>query len=64
MTQAACAALQDLDYQAIQLSNEDMEKLLAAQPANLAQAQKIPGVTPAAMMAILLHIRRQQRASA
>ncbi|KAK9819432.1 hypothetical protein WJX74_003013 [Apatococcus lobatus] len=55
---------QDLDYRAIQLSTEDTEKLEAAQPGNLAQAQRIPGVTPAAMMAILLHIRRQQRARA
>ena len=57
-------ALQDLDYGAIQLSTEDTEKLVAAQPSNLAQAQRIPGVTPAAMMAVLLHIRRQQRARA
>ena len=56
--------MQDLDYRAIQMSAEDTEKLLAAQPGNLAQAQRIPGVTPAAMMAVLLHIRRQERAQA
>ncbi|KAK9854497.1 hypothetical protein WJX84_005308 [Apatococcus fuscideae] len=55
---------QDLDYRAIQMSAEDTEKLLAAQPGNLAQAQRIPGVTPAARMAVLLHIRRQERAQA
>eukprot|EP00887_Chlorella_sp_A99_P001952 scaffold18.g1952.t1 len=43
----------DLDYSALQLSHEDREKLAAARPASLAAAQRIPGVTPAALLMLL-----------
>ncbi len=48
-----------LDYGAIGgLSNEMREKLGAAQPETLGAASRIPGVTPAALMALLRHVRR------
>ncbi len=50
----------DLDYGALQLSGEDSEKLAAARPPNLAAAQRIPGVTPAALLLLLQHVRRRR----
>ena len=48
-----------LDYGAIGgLSNEMREKLGAAQPETLGAASRIPGVTPAALLALLRHVRR------
>ena len=48
-----------LDYGAIGgLSNEMREKLGAAQPETLGAASRIPGVTPAALVALLRHVRR------
>lgn len=50
---------EDLDYGKIRsLSNEAREKLLAARPATLGAAARIPGMTPAALTALLGHIRR------
>jgi tRNA uridine 5-carboxymethylaminomethyl modification enzyme len=47
-----------VDYQRIPgLSTEMVEKLTAAQPATLAAAARIRGVTPAALAAILIHAR-------
>ncbi len=40
------------------LSNECREKLNAARPASLAAAARIPGVTPAALTALLVYLRR------
>ncbi len=50
----------DLDYTSLQLSGEDREKLLAARPRTLAQAQRIPGVTPQAVVLLLQMIKRHQ----
>ena len=51
---------QDLDYAGIGgLSTEMRERLSAARPANFSAAQKIPGVTPSALMALLVHVRAQ-----
>jgi tRNA uridine 5-carboxymethylaminomethyl modification enzyme len=48
-----------LDYAAIHgLSTEMVERLEAARPASLAAASRIRGITPAALTAILLHVRR------
>ncbi|KAL4443590.1 hypothetical protein ABPG75_011327 [Micractinium tetrahymenae] len=49
-----------LDYAALQLSAEDREKLAAARPASLAAAMRIPGVTPAALLLLLQHVRKRQ----
>lgn len=43
----------------LQLSAEDWEKLSAARPCTLAQAQRIPGVTPAALLLLLQHVKRR-----
>jgi tRNA uridine 5-carboxymethylaminomethyl modification enzyme len=49
----------DLDYDAIgSLSTEVRQKLAAGRPATIAQAARIPGVTPAAVTAVLAHVRR------
>jgi len=50
----------DLDYGAIgSLSNEVRQKLQAHKPATLGQAGRISGVTPAALVALLKHVRRR-----
>ncbi len=50
----------DLDYAAIGgLSNEMCEKLGMARPETLGAASRIPGVTPAALTALLRYVRRQ-----
>ncbi len=52
----------DLDYAAIgSLSMEVRQKLALARPASLAAAGRIPGVTPAALTAVLAHVRRRVR---
>jgi tRNA uridine 5-carboxymethylaminomethyl modification enzyme len=45
------------------LSNEMIERLAAAKPASLAAAGRVPGVTPAALSALLVHARRRQQAA-
>jgi len=51
---------ESLDYSKMQLSAEDREKLSAARPSSLAAAQRIPGVTPAALLMLLQHVRKRQ----
>ena len=41
------------------LSNEMVERLMRARPATLAAAGRVPGVTPAALAALLVHARRR-----
>ena len=41
------------------LSREMVERLTHAQPATLAAAGRVPGVTPAALAALLVHARRR-----
>lgn len=54
-----------LDYAAIGgLSNEMVERLSLARPATLGQASRLPGVTPAALTAILMHSRQRGRDAA
>ncbi|MGH7031709.1 MAG: tRNA uridine-5-carboxymethylaminomethyl(34) synthesis enzyme MnmG [Stellaceae bacterium] len=49
----------DLDYAAIGgLSREICDKLAVARPATLGAAARISGVTPAALVALLKHVRR------
>jgi len=52
---------EDVDYNDIQISTEDREKLSAFRPSNLLQAQRIPGVTPAGLMLLLQFIRNKQK---
>tara|TARA_R110000782_G_scaffold268689_1_gene365538 strand:+ start:69561 stop:71429 length:1869 start_codon:yes stop_codon:yes gene_type:complete len=53
----------DIDYDEIGgLSNEMRERLGAARPETLAAASRIGGITPAALAAILVHVRRRNAA--
>ncbi|MCL7744924.1 tRNA uridine-5-carboxymethylaminomethyl(34) synthesis enzyme MnmG [Guyparkeria hydrothermalis] len=50
----------DLDYAEIAgLSNEVRDKLAAQRPATVGQAARIPGVTPAAVSLLLVHLKRR-----
>jgi tRNA uridine 5-carboxymethylaminomethyl modification enzyme len=54
-----------VDYGSIGgLSNEIREKLAAFRPATLGAAGRIPGMTPAALIALLRHVRRRDGSSA
>ncbi|MFC4253842.1 tRNA uridine-5-carboxymethylaminomethyl(34) synthesis enzyme MnmG [Altererythrobacter xixiisoli] len=44
------------------LSREMTERLLSSQPATLADAGRIPGITPAALAALLVHAKGRSRA--
>jgi tRNA uridine 5-carboxymethylaminomethyl modification enzyme len=49
----------DLDYRQLAgLSNEVRQKLTEIRPATLGQAARVPGVTPAAVSILLVHLRR------
>ena len=49
---------QDLDYGGIGgLSSEMRERLAAARPASFSAAQRVPGVSPSALMTLLVHLR-------
>ncbi len=51
----------DFDYGAISgLSNELQEKLRSRRPANIAQASRVPGVTPAALSLLLVYAKRDR----
>jgi tRNA uridine 5-carboxymethylaminomethyl modification enzyme len=50
----------DLDYSQIYgLSNEVRSKLEAQRPSTLGQAGRIPGVTPAAISLLQVHLKRR-----
>ena len=54
----------DLAYEDVAgLSNEIRGKLSAARPATLGAAARISGVTPAALTALLVHVRRRRAAA-
>jgi tRNA uridine 5-carboxymethylaminomethyl modification enzyme len=60
----ALAIPDDLDFSALPgLSTEVSSKLEQARPATLAAAARISGVTPAALTALLTHVRRRDRVS-
>ncbi|MGE0115657.1 MAG: tRNA uridine-5-carboxymethylaminomethyl(34) synthesis enzyme MnmG [Steroidobacteraceae bacterium] len=51
----------DIDYRDIRgLSNEVRQRLSEARPATLGQASRVPGVTPAAMSLLLVHLKRHR----
>jgi tRNA uridine 5-carboxymethylaminomethyl modification enzyme len=50
----------DLDYANVAgLSNEVRQKLAAAKPDTLGQASRLPGITPAAVSVLLIHLKRR-----
>ena len=58
----AMALPRELDYDSVgSLSAEDREKLSDAKPENIAAASRISGVTPAALVALMRHVRRSAR---
>ena len=61
----ALALPRDFDYRGVPgLSNEISEKLDRLRPETLGQAGRIPGVTPAALVVLLRHVRRSRRVNA
>jgi tRNA uridine 5-carboxymethylaminomethyl modification enzyme len=49
----------DFDYNAVRgLSNEVCEKLQAVRPETIGQASRIPGMTPAAVSLLLIHLKK------
>jgi tRNA uridine 5-carboxymethylaminomethyl modification enzyme len=56
---------EDMDFSALPgLSTEACSKLEQARPATLAAAARISGVTPAALTALLMHVRRRAKGAA
>ncbi len=56
----ACKLPDDFDYRQVRgLSAEVREKFLKHRPASLGQAARIPGVTPAAVSLLLIHLKRK-----
>jgi tRNA uridine 5-carboxymethylaminomethyl modification enzyme len=54
----------DLDYGAVRgLSNEARQRLGEHRPATLGQAARIPGITPAAISLLLIHLKRHEAAT-
>lgn len=55
---------EDLDYVQVRgLSTEVCQRLEEARPATLGQASRIPGVTPAAISLLLVHLKRHSSAN-
>jgi len=54
----------DLDYAKVGgLSNEARQRLCDVRPETLGQAARIPGLTPAAVSLLLVHLKRRERAA-
>jgi tRNA uridine 5-carboxymethylaminomethyl modification enzyme len=53
----------DLDYSRVAgLSNEVRQKLAQIRPATVGQAARVPGVTPAAVSILLVHLKKSRAA--
>ena len=51
----------ELDYAGVSgLSNEVREKLVRVRPATIGQAERIPGMTPAAVSRLLVHMKKRE----
>jgi tRNA uridine 5-carboxymethylaminomethyl modification enzyme len=56
---------EDIDFKDVDsISNEIREKLNRFKPATIGAAGRIPGVTPAAMTAVLVYLKRLEREKA
>ena len=54
-----------VDYEnVIGLSNEVKQKLSAARPQSLARASRLPGVTPAAISLLMVHLKIERKRKA
>ena len=54
----------DLDYVRISgLSNEARQRLAEARPETVGQASRLPGITPAAVSILLIHLKKRSRAA-
>ena len=54
----------DIDFGSVRgLSREEIEKLTAIRPRSLGQAQRISGVNPSAIQAILIYLKAQERST-
>ena len=54
-----------VDYEnVIGLSNEVKQKLSEAQPQSLARASRLPGVTPAAISLLMVHLKKERKRKA
>ncbi|KAK7087214.1 hypothetical protein V1264_021290 [Littorina saxatilis] len=51
----------DLDYYSLNMSTDAKLKLADARPASIAAASRIPGITPAAIVILLRHVKYRQR---
>ena len=52
----------DLDYTQISgLSNEVRQKLIAQRPQTIGQAGRVPGMTPAAVSLLLVHLKKRRK---
>lgn len=52
----------DFDYRSVSgLSNEVQQKLGQVKPETIGQASRVPGVTPAAISLLLIHLKRRQK---
>ncbi len=51
----------NFDYSTVNgLSNEVREKLVRICPASIGQASRIPGMTPAAVSLLLIHLKKRE----
>jgi tRNA uridine 5-carboxymethylaminomethyl modification enzyme len=63
--QADATLPEDIDYaQVLGLSNEVRQKLAEIRPATVGQASRIPGMTPAAVSLLLVHLKKGRLRSA
>ncbi|XP_076472947.1 5-taurinomethyluridine-[tRNA] synthase subunit MTO1, mitochondrial-like isoform X2 [Babylonia areolata] len=51
----------DLDYFSLNMSSDAKQKLAEARPASIAAASRIPGITPAAIVILLRHVKCRSR---
>jgi tRNA uridine 5-carboxymethylaminomethyl modification enzyme len=59
---SAVALAPDMDFRLPGISHEVAERLIAARPETLGAASRLPGVTPAAIDVLAVHIARRRSA--